>query len=426
MRDVSQALANAQSAAVRRPYIYLYFTSQDGSQHCDYSTRVLSITHDEQAYQGTATVVLQNNDRQVQDVRGYWAEIGYGDELEGGPDYRPTPRLWVKRQSWTSAPGNVTSTLYLEDGMLLLAERKVTLGTEGESNADGTPRGLPNYRYIYNESHTVREIVAGLLNGFDGLEFFLTGTADDGIINTLKPYLTINSQPHEDYWELISRLMAMTKCFLCPQTARTFALVYPQAGDAVNAVYYSWQAPFFYQYTESRALCIPDLIKTFANQSSDGTWGDYKLGVATDIESGSRYPQMVQIDQAASLRTPEAALARAEAILTSLKRDTAGAAFLIQHDCRLELYDRVQVQDKRGLAEAITYPTDPIIRVTGLSHRYDRAQGLYQLGVYLGGLVNYPLPYVEPPLFPYYRGKTGGYEVERYNGGKLGGHLEEE
>ncbi len=426
MRDVSPALRDAQSAAVRRPYLDLVFRPNGGGTTYDYSSRVLSITHDEQAYQGTATVVLRNSDRQVQDMRGYWTQIGYGDVLAGGPDYRPTPRLWVKRQSWDSAPGALTSTLYLEDGMLLLAERKVTLGTLGEQNADGTARGLPNYRYIYDKSHTVREIVASLLDNFDGMEFYLTGTADDGIINTLKPCLTINSQPHEDYWELISRLMTMTKCFLRPQPENTFAIVYPQEGDAVNAVYYSWQAPFFYQYTESRALCIPDVIKTFANQSADGTWDDYKLGVATDIESGSRYPQMAQIDQAATLTTPEAATARAEAILATLKRDTAGAAFVTQHDCRLELYDRVQVQDKRGLAEAVSYPADPHIRVTGLSHRYDRAQGLYKLGVYLGGLLNYPLPYVEPPLFPYYRGKTGGHEVETDYGGRIGGHPEED
>ena len=85
-RSISTELQLAQDNSKRKPYLPLVFTSKDGLTTVDYSyvhvsttNRLLYIEHSEFPYDDSAIIILQNNDLAVPDLKGYWVEIGYGD-----------------------------------------------------------------------------------------------------------------------------------------------------------------------------------------------------------------------------------------------------------------------------------------------------------------------------------------------------------
>ncbi len=84
MRTVSDTLAAAQTARSRTPYFHCVFTEKAaGAATFDCSgidSRILKIRHVEVPYVGNfAEITLDNYDRGVPSLRGYYVEIGYGD-----------------------------------------------------------------------------------------------------------------------------------------------------------------------------------------------------------------------------------------------------------------------------------------------------------------------------------------------------------
>ena len=156
MKSASGTLATAQTAPVRTPYIHCVFTNMDDASTFDCSgatSRIIEISHTEGAYAGGATIILENYDRGVPDLRGYYVEIGYGDVTSGGNEYSATPRLWVRSQDFTSSPQGLISTVNLADGFTLLSEMPVLIGTE------------PEYYQLYNRDTTPYMILDAILSG---------------------------------------------------------------------------------------------------------------------------------------------------------------------------------------------------------------------------------------------------------------------
>jgi len=179
MRSATAELATAQTAASRTPYFHCDFISlNDEDVHYDYSgtiSRILEIRHTEGAYGGGATITLDNSDLLVPDLNGYYVEIGYGDVTVNGNEYKDTPRLWVRSQEWKSSPQGLYSTVTLIDGLSLLSELIVLLGT------------VPMWYTLYARDTTVWMILDAILTevGFTlntwGLEPSVgTNTADAG------------------------------------------------------------------------------------------------------------------------------------------------------------------------------------------------------------------------------------------------------
>ena len=90
MRTVSSDLQTAQEAPSKTPYIELVF--HHGSTSYDYGSRKKLIEHHEEPYNDYATILLNNHDRDVADLTGYYVDIAYG----AGGSGSPTARLWVK------------------------------------------------------------------------------------------------------------------------------------------------------------------------------------------------------------------------------------------------------------------------------------------------------------------------------------------
>jgi hypothetical protein len=283
----------------------------------------------------------------VVDLKGYWVEIGWGDITTEGNEYASTARMWVKQQSFTSAVGQLLSVVYLEDIWERLSERKVTLGTP------------VYYRYVYDKTTVIYDILDYVL-AVNSITLADLGDADDGIIDTLLPYLVINDYAlttndvvYEDYRNFILRCLSMTACFLRMKSGMTAELVWPQATDTPDITYHSSESPYFRSFTYRPTETIPNTIDIFCNATydADGSitdWDDYIMGQAVDGESFARDGSTPDFYLSPKTDNLTDANNLAEAILAKIKAKTIQGRIIRNNDCRLELYDYPAANDTRG------------------------------------------------------------------------------
>jgi len=318
------------SAGKRTPYIYLFFTSEDGNTTYDYSTRYLNILHKERQWSGEAIIILRNDDLVVPDLRGYWLEIGYGDVTAGGNEYGQTSRMWVQGQTWDDSPDYLSSALYLTGVWEKLAKYEVTL--KGSA---------PSFQGFYDADTTIYNIVDAVLTaaGFslDAL------VQDDGIINTYMPKFYLNDTPIENARGVIYRLMSMTKSYLRPKTGKAFEVVYPQDSDSVDETYYSDQVYWFYKHSEKLNSLSPNHTIVYCNQPQDGSGGALITGDAQDATAIAYAGDITKRYKADYITSQGDADNRAAALLVKAKSNVPSAVLLTPHDARVELFHKENV-----------------------------------------------------------------------------------
>ena len=399
MRIIHDDLITSQQSGTANPYIYLEINS------IDYSSRLISLQDVQEPYRDTATIVLANSDRYFDGVNllGKSFTIGYGYVTDSGNRYcgdsagsEATPTLWVKSQSMVSMEGKAVCILYCEGCWMRLREYNYVTG--------GT---LP-YFEIKHSIDSVYTLMGKAL-AEAGFTLNALGAGDDGIINDLHPLLTINPFVYENPAAILYRLIQMTMTYLRGVEGSAFEVVYPQSADGVNETYYSDQAPYFKEYVEKLDLLVPNHIVVYANRDRNtGVWnttdypliighyrdpdqfeletaGSFTVGRSYTIEtigttdftligatsntvgvkftstgtgSGTgtawgytaSYGEVIEYWIAPYLDNQTDADNRAMAILQRYRNETlAGRAVLPFHDCRVEMYDRVAIEDNRGL-----------------------------------------------------------------------------
>lgn len=349
MRAISADLLTKQNAASNTPYIYLLFTSADGNTTYDYSSdlrgrRILFIDHYEEPYSSTATIILNNYDRSIPQLKGYWVEIGYGyytgnnialpDGDNNGNEFSKTPRLWVKHQQDISAQGKMVTLLELEGMWEKAKEMPVRVGSPPYyQDESGDYIGITPY----DAMSAVLAEIGMTLN---------TLVEDDGIADTYTiPIFLINLELFESAQGLLHRLVSTTKSYLKPLTSLQFEIKFPQDADSIDISYYSSQAPYFYEYTERHNILIPNHIIVFCNEADD--WDI--TGEASDSAEIALYDDIIRLTTAAEITTQADATNRANALLSrALMESTAGRLYA-PHDCQVELYDKIKAYDTRGL-----------------------------------------------------------------------------
>jgi len=187
-----------------------------------------------------------------------------------------------------------------------------------------------------------------------GFSLNALGGEDDGIIDTFQPIFTANPLTYDTPASILYRLIQMTKTYLRQVESEAYEILYPQSSDSVKETYYSDQAPYFKEYVEKLNLLVPNSIAVFCNRDPLGDWDtpEYPLitGTTTDSASITDYGEITEYHVAPYIGTQADADNRAAAILQRYKAETlAGRLLLPFHDCRVELYDKIQIQDKRGL-----------------------------------------------------------------------------
>lgn len=344
MRTIHADLITAQQSGAAIPYIYLSIGG------IDLSDRLVSLEHIEEPYQGRASIVLANSDHYLDevDLRGSSFAIGYGYVTGSGNKYTgdgagsdAIPTMWVKSQMFTSLEGETVCILYAEDGWVKLTEYNYI--TDGSA---------PYLNTEYTADTSIYDIIDKALQEA-GFSLNALGGQDDGIIDTFQPTFVANPLTYDSPASIIRRLISMTKCYLRQVESLAFEVVYPQDADSTNETYYSNQAPYFKEYVEKKNLVIPNSIAVFCNRDPNGEWDttSYPLitGTATDADSIAQYGTVTEYHIAPYIDNQTDADNRAAAILARYKVEALSGRLLLPfHDCRVELYDLVDVIDTRG------------------------------------------------------------------------------
>ena len=404
MRSLSASLLAAQTAPSRIPYFDLKFYRGE-SLIADYScsgsptdntARLRYLKLHEFAYgsgidegntSDVTTIILNDYDRSVPDLRGCSVDIEIGDVTDEGNESSEYPRMWVYRQYEISAPSTTLVQLTLIGWADMLSIE--------HARADDTITN-PSLTYLWNKTHTPYQIMSAILHAdVSYIPFTLDAlTVDDGIIDTFLPYFILNPErgKYEKKLPVLARLSYMTMCYMKPLADNHIKIVYPQEGDAADLTIYSDVAPWFYEFTEIKNETIPNSIWVFCDNTNMDTtnysWPSMKIGIAYDADSYSRLGDYIRAHyQAPTITDQTDADNRAAAILARIKSERLSQALVIPHHCGIELYDHLLVKDKRGRSAY----SDHKVRVTGLTHLYSRDKGIFRLSIYGSGLANFPM-----------------------------------
>lgn len=337
---ITQALIDTQKDATRTPYIDITI---DGT---NYWSRLEYLEYHEEAYRDRATIGLNNRDHALDgldlDGKEFAIKLGYDTSGNGGitTDTVTYPTLWVKSHQIISSPGQRIYQIYAEGMWMRLREQTILPGV-----ADGVDA---LYQNSFNRTYTPYGLMKLIIETAMGWTLE-DNPPDDGIINSFYPVFEINTYGLENAAAALYRLIWMTKCFIRPKANKTFQIVYPQDADSPDETYYSYQADWFTEYAEKSILLIPNSIIVLANEGDDGQFSNKIIGTAKDQDQIDKYIEIIKPFLVGSITTQVDANNRAEAILSKLKSEILGGRLIAPHDCRVELYDNVQVVDRRGL-----------------------------------------------------------------------------
>ncbi len=224
-----------------------------------------------------------------------------------------------------------------------------------------------------------------------------TGTATS-ITTSLREINADSPGTFQTYGELILSLLELTKCIIIPRAGLAFKIVYPQSSDAADETYYSSNADGhpFYEVENRRLNMVPNHIEVFGTdiETGVGDWFDsdhFTTVTAGSFITGSIYyiltigstdftaigatsntvrlvftatgagsgtgtavgytGEFMPVTQSISedgLDTEAETDARAAELGWQLKDQILGTRVIIPMDARVELYDRVRVEDNRG------------------------------------------------------------------------------
>jgi len=168
----------------------------------------------------------------------------------------------------------------------------------------------------------------------------------------------------QTYGKLIVSLLELTKCVLIPRAGLAFKIVYSQASDTADETYYSSAASGhpFYEVENRRLNMTPNHYEVFGTDpETEATVGDWfdpdhyttpptRPFTPAQIEAaytGTFMPVTYSISED-GLDTEAEADDRATQLGWQLKDQILGTRVIIPMDARVELYDRVEINDQRG------------------------------------------------------------------------------
>jgi hypothetical protein len=384
MRGVAEgataSLVAAQWLGTRIPYKKLLFTSHDGLTTYDFSTdsvaygdRILGIDHREEASEtdthtgGWSVITLNNPNNDIPDLRGYWVEIGHG--LNTGTvvspvyEYTLTPRQWVKKQSYIWYRGQYTVILELEDMWARFGEIPV-------HEPQVTRQHSPYFFSIRQGTTSILDLIKIFIN--NETAFDLTSHIDssdisleesDGIIDTTYPIFMVNEQDgeYETLLQVVTRLLEKTACYIVMRPTNTILIVYPGSSTTPDITYYRDTSPQYTGFIERTELVRPNTYYVFGGADDLGSYDEYGVwrpdwdwvdviaqdrviqGTYVNTTETTRYEEVVSLYTDPSIDSQGYADSLAEVMGSHRQSTDCAGRVTVRHDCRVELFDRIEV-----------------------------------------------------------------------------------
>ncbi len=405
-RTLHADLTTAQTAGfptgAYKPAVRCILTSKDGGTTHDYSfdptvttNRLIHVQQVEERYNDPGVILLSNYDRAIPaNITGYYVDIGWGHNTTSGNKWDTAagavaPRMWVMPQSDISgAPKGSRPNLYTS--LAMSGVWGAVLNRQPILLVSSPWGGIPLHRY--DEENTIfgltgltiygclEYLIETGLSDQTGLSFTLDalGTQDDGQISTIIPFPSDNTKIirhinegspwyFETYGDLIRSLLELTNCILVPRAGLAFRIIFPQSSDTADETYYSSVSDGhpFYEVENRRLNMTPNHIEIFGGLDEttgkptvSGHWFDtdhYSEWVTPAITATYDGPFMPVTASGGTdselweigLDTVGKCVTRAAELGWQLKDQILGTRVIVPMDARVELYDRVTIEDGR-------------------------------------------------------------------------------
>ncbi len=401
--DLLTAQTSGYPTGGYKPAVRCILTSKDGGTTYDYSfdptsntNRLIHIQQDEVRYNDPGVILLSNYDRAIPaNITGYYVDIGWGHNTSSGNKWDTVagavaPRMWVMPQSDISgAPKGGKPNLYTT--LVMSGVWGAVLNRQPILLISSPFQGIPLHRY--DEENTIfgltgltiysclEYLIETGLSGQTGLSFTLDalGTQDDGQISTIIPFPSDNTKIirhinegspwyFETYGDIIRSLMELTNCILVPRAGLAFRIIFPQSSDTADETYYSSVSDGhpFYEVENRRLNMMPNHIEIFGGLDEitgkptvSGHWfdTDHYSGWVTPATTATYDGPFMPVTASGGtdselweigLDTAEKCRDKAAELGWQLKDQILGTRVIVPMDARVELYDRVEVVDKRA------------------------------------------------------------------------------
>jgi len=400
VRTLSSTLTSAQKSTRLDVLVKIQLT-QGANDYTYTRTRILSITHTEEPYSQTATVILDNHDGALTalDFKGYKGVLSYGLITSAGEEYSACAPLYVVGQQLNSFPGGLTCSLSLA-GIPNLLDADRSVGRDGyaytpttaslktakdtfteivkavlPSRANSTAYSLGDlvipavsndYTYKCTVAGTTASsaptwptstgdtVVDGTVTwknmGVELIGFRLTPAytptfdSEDSLIDVFMPKDSFQINVDGSRLEALKTLLGYTKCVMRVEADGGVHIFVP----TTTGVSYDYEYKLavadehnFFSKSVRTGLVIPNFIRVLNHPDHE----DQFSGSANDASSFALVPKyQTNYYRVAS---DAQATAIAEAILARLQLEAASASASVLMNVGAEVYDYVKVTDSR-------------------------------------------------------------------------------
>ncbi len=301
MRSLSTELTAAQKRAIITPYYKIALTYTGGANDATYEQdRILSIDHEEEAYNQQAEVILDNSDLAItQDYKGFKAVLSYGMQAEGGVLYSAAAPLWVVGQQEHSSEGLLLMTLSLIGLPNLLELDKASELYKQDSGSTLTVKDL------------LKQVVEGTIAPFSHTVAYTAAfDSEDSLIDVFKPADSFEINFNETRLDAIKKLLVYTKNVMRAEDDGEVHFLQPTVSGGSYDYEYKIDVPGEHELLSKvnrEVLVLPNFIQVDSHPDDDpplytGTAEDTGSSDLTDMEKREfYYLRAVSDEQCASL-----------------------------------------------------------------------------------------------------------------------------
>lgn len=299
--------------------------------------------------------MLQDYDKTVPDLTGYWTEIGYGDTYSGTDYYELTARIWVKHQRSVTMVGKQYMMLECAGIWEVFAEQQLLYGDPPLYEAIDEETGYP----LFDGDFTVYSIIVNILGKFviqvndssfpsiAGVMNITLPSPDDGIINTYKPIFFLGGEGQDKaILPAIQWLMSMTKCVIRVKPSNAMEIIYPQDTDSTDETYYPDQYPYYYEFVDRENVTTPNRVICWGkvNYLEDWSLANAVSGTAEiDTAQRNKYMDVYEVIWRPNISNAADLTTQAQVQLAQNVNNEITGSLTIPHDARVELYDFVGI-----------------------------------------------------------------------------------
>ena len=334
MRSLSATLLAEQKQMSVTPLVKLVLTHGETTHEYDL-TRILKLTHNEEAYSHKLSVVLENADGALSalDLKGYKAALSFGLVTGEGDEVSACAPQWVLWHQLDSAPGLLRAELTCVGIPNLLAEDRASAKYLPEASDTKTVKTL------------IQQICGATLSCFSHCKAYeVVFDSEDSLIGSYCPKDGFRVYVNGSRLASLRRLIDYTHCVMRFAGDGKIHILNPTiTGEVYDQEYTLESGHTFFSKAYRRMLVMPNYISVSTQDDAETAYAGY----ASDEESIDALGYTVRQFEQCALISNAQADAIAAAILSKYRLWSERGAASAPMNVGAEIWDYVKVTDQR-------------------------------------------------------------------------------